>query len=247
MLEAEGVGKRYRGERGGGTVWAVKDVSISLSPGEVVGLVGDSGCGKTTLAKIISRLIEPDQGRVMVDGEDVTSLRGRGLRRYRRSLQLVFQHPESALDPQHRIAWSVAEAYRAAGVPPSERRVRLDELVDRIAFPMDILERFPGEVSGGEIQRVALARALIMRPRYLILDEPTSMLDVSVQACILQSLKRLGPELGLGILLISHDEEVVKVMCDRVYRMDKGCIIGGGKPADDSPEQASRCEEPHVS
>jgi peptide/nickel transport system ATP-binding protein len=229
MLELIGVSKTFRtGFMGRNRKVAVDGVSLQLKEGEILGLVGESGCGKSTLGRMAVRLLPPSGGRIVLDGKDVTDMPEKKFREYRRRIQIIFQHPESALDPHFTLIDSVRESFNRLGIPKSEQTAVLERLADEVSLPLDILDRYPNQVSGGEIQRAVLTRVFAFKPRYLILDEPTSMLDVSVQAHILQLLKKKAREDRVGMLFISHDLEVVRAMCDRVMVMKEGRIIEEG-------------------
>ncbi|OPY26310.1 MAG: Trehalose/maltose import ATP-binding protein MalK [Methanocella sp. PtaU1.Bin125] len=229
MLELIGVSKTFHtGFMGRNRKVAVDGVSLQLKEGEILGLVGESGCGKSTLGRMAVRLLRPSSGRIVLDGKDVTGLPERQFREYRRRIQIIFQHPESALDPHFTLMDSIRESFNRLGIPKSEQQAVLERLADEVSLPLDILDRYPGQVSGGEIQRAVLTRVFAFKPRYLILDEPTSMLDVSVQAHILQLLRKKAREDRVGMLFISHDLEVVRAMCDRVMVMKEGRIVEEG-------------------
>lgn len=228
MLVVENVSKTYRFGHFSKGVEAVRSASLSVAPGEIVGLLGDSGCGKTTLAKIALKLIRPDSGRVVLDGLDITSIPERRFRKMRDRIQMIFQDPSSSMDPKHSVRWSLDEAYLHFG---RERDYR--ERFQEFGLPPDILARKPSMVSGGELQRVAILRCLASDPRYLILDEPTSMLDLSVQASIMNVLLRLKRDRGM--MLITHDMDLAERVCDRVYIMSRGRIIEEGMVAEVLP------------
>lgn len=188
-------------------------ISMEVHKGEVVGLIGDSGCGKTTLAMIAMGLLSPDKGRVLWDGNDITCMGSRCFRSLRGRAQMVFQNPISSFNPKRTVKWSLDEAYQTF-----HKEGEYLDLVKDFNLPIDILGRKPGAVSGGELQRVSIIRALASDPDYLILDEPTSMLDLSVQASIMNAL--MEQRGNRGMLLITHDLELADCVCDRTISMD---------------------------
>jgi len=206
-------------------VKAVDGVSFDIFPGETFAVVGESGCGKTTLGKTVARLYGTTSGAVTFDGEDVTDLEGKALRRLRRDVQVVYQDPSSSsLNPRRRIGNIVKEPLDVHGVgTKAERRDRVAELLRKVDLPVEFRHRYPSALSGGQKQRVAIARALAVEPKFVVLDEPTSALDVSVQAKVIISLlDDLQDELGLTYLLISHDLSLVKNVADRIGVMYLG-------------------------
>lgn len=214
---------------GRNTKVAVDDVSLRLERGEILGLIGESGCGKSTLGRMALKLLRPTSGRILIDGVDVTDMPEKQFRDYRKRIQIIFQHPESALDPCYTLMDSIDESFGRLAIPKGERRALLERLAEEVSLPLDILNRYPNQVSGGEIQRAVLTRVFAFKPEYLVLDEPTSMLDVSVQAHILQLLKKKAKRDNMGLLFISHDLEVVRAMCDRVMVMKAGKIVENGE------------------
>ncbi|OPY50291.1 MAG: Trehalose/maltose import ATP-binding protein MalK [Methanosaeta sp. PtaU1.Bin060] len=229
MLELIEVSKSFRmGLFGRNRKVAVQDVSFSIKEGEILGLVGESGCGKSTLARIALKLIDPTSGRIVLNGTDVTDMQEKEFRVHRKQIQIVFQHPEGALDPHYTLMASIAESFNKLKIPKGDRKAFLERLADEINLPLEILDRYPNQVSGGEIQRAVLARIFAFQPKYLILDEPTSMLDLSVQASILQLLKIKAKQDRMGMLFISHDLEAVRAICDHVMVMKDGKILEEG-------------------
>ena len=210
-----------------GWVKAVDGVSFSIRKGETFGLVGESGCGKTTLAKTILRLLQPTSGEVYYDGIDVTKLMGDGLRRLRRKMQMVFQDPYASLDPRQTVKSALVEPMKVHAIVKDSTKAsqRAAELIRIVGLNEDHLYRFPHEFSGGQRQRIAVARALAVNPEFMILDEPTSFLDVSVQAQILNLLTDLQESFNLTYLFISHNLGVIKHMSDRVGVMYLGRIV----------------------
>jgi oligopeptide transport system ATP-binding protein len=210
-----------------GYVRAVDGVSFNVKRGETLGLVGESGCGKTTVARTVMRLASVTKGSIVFDGLDVTNLRGRKLKPYRRKIQIVFQDPYASLDPRQSVRSTLTEPMRIHHLVSSkaEADTAAERLVDLVGLNPDHLSRFPHEFSGGQRQRIAIARALAVEPKFLILDEPTSSLDVSVQAQILNLLKDLQKELSLTYLFISHNLSVIRYMCHRIAVMYLGRVV----------------------
>jgi peptide/nickel transport system ATP-binding protein len=205
-------------------VKAVDDVSLDVYPGETLGLVGESGCGKTTLGRSILRLVEPSDGKIIFEGRDVMSLSGNDLREYRKHAQIVFQDPYSSLNPKMRIGDAIAEPMLVHGLEPDakRRRDKVCELLTEVGLQPEHYQRYPHEFSGGQRQRICIARALAVRPKLIICDESVSALDVSVQAQVLNLLNRLKKDFGFTYIFISHDLSVVRFMSDRILVMYNG-------------------------
>ncbi|MFG1396088.1 ABC transporter ATP-binding protein [Roseixanthobacter pseudopolyaromaticivorans] len=224
ILSVDDLAVRFSTARG--TVHAVDGVSLSLAPGETLGLVGESGCGKSTLGRAIMRLIPPSAGRIRLDGEDVTHRTRHELRAARRKVQMVFQDPFASLDPRWSVGELIAEPLHIHGIGTrAERRARVADLLDKVGLPQDAARRQPHQFSGGQRQRIGIARALALDPKLVVLDEPVSALDVSVQAQILNLLVDLQRTLGIAFLFISHDLSVVEYICDRVAVMYLGRVV----------------------
>ena len=227
MLEVENLRVTFGSPRQ--PVRAVDGISFSLQAGERLGLVGESGCGKSTTGRAILRLAPIHSGGIRVDGQDIRRLRGRALKAFRRKAQMVFQDPFGSLNPRMTVGDTLGEPlWVHFGTPAAERRERVAELLCSVELDPDIARRYPHEFSGGQRQRIGIARALALDPELLIADEPVSALDVSVQAQILNLLKALSQSRHCALLLIAHDLAVVRYMCDRVLVMYRGRIMEAG-------------------
>ncbi|MFN2484389.1 MAG: ABC transporter ATP-binding protein [Candidatus Limnocylindria bacterium] len=231
LVEIDGLAKSFpvRGgilQRTVGQVRAVDDVSFGIRRGETLGLVGESGCGKTTVGRVLLRLIEPSAGRILFDGADITGLRGRRLKPFRRRMQVIFQDPYGSLDPRTPIGDSIGEGLRIhrLGTGP-ERREKVARIMDLVGLQPYHARRYPHEFSGGQRQRIGIARALVLEPDLVVCDEPVSALDVSIQAQVLNLLSRLQSELGLTYLFIAHNMAVVEHISDRVAVMYLGALV----------------------
>jgi oligopeptide/dipeptide ABC transporter ATP-binding protein len=231
LLWVDGLTSRFQVRRGlfgsrTSTVYAAEDVSFSVGAGEIVGLIGESGSGKSTVGRAIVRLGTATSGSVVFNGEDVLAFSGRALKRYRRQVQVIFQDPAASLDPLMRVKDLIAEPLLVHRIGDrGERNARVVQLLKQVGLGPDALGRYPHEFSGGQRQRIGIARALAVGPRLLVADEPVSALDVSVQAQVLNLLQALRQELGLALLFISHDLPTVEFLCDRVVVMYLGRVM----------------------
>jgi len=218
------VGKMFR--RSTLALRAVDDVALRIEAGETLGLVGESGCGKSTLGRLLIRLIEPSSGAILFDGKDISDLAGKALRDQRRAMQIIFQDPFGALNPRMTVEDIVAEPLLIHGARAgATTRQAVTQMLDLVGLPERARDRYPHEFSGGQRQRIGIARALVLRPRFVVCDEPVSALDVSVQAQIVNLLQDLQAELGLTYLFIAHDLGVVKHISTRVAVMYLGKVV----------------------
>ena len=231
LVEVRGLYKRFpvKGgilQRTVAEVRAVDGVDLDVRRGETLGLVGESGCGKTTVGRLILRLIEPSAGSIVFDGTDITRLQGARLKSFRRRMQIIFQDPYASLDPRAPIGDSIGDGLRIHGIgTAAERRQRVQKMMDLVGLTAYQARRYPHEFSGGQRQRIGIARALIVEPDLVVCDEPVSALDVSIQAQVLNLLKELQRELGLTLLFIAHNMAVVEHISDRVAVMYLGRVV----------------------
>ncbi len=234
VVEAVGLSKHFRARRGlfgtdRGTVRAVDDISFAVESGQTLGVVGESGCGKTTTAKLVLGLEDPTSGEIRFDGKNLLDLDTAGRRRYRKSVQAVFQDPFASLNPRMRVGGIIAEPLTTnETLSADDARKRVAKLLDLVGLPQKAADLFPHELSGGQRQRIAIARALSLSPRLIVLDEPVSALDVSIRAQILNLLRDLQAELGLSYLFIAHDLAAVAHMSHQIIVMYLGKIVESG-------------------
>ena len=231
ILQVEGLKKYFPVRRGlfqriSGWVKAVEDVSFQIEKGKTLGMVGESGCGKTTIARLILKLLDADEGRIIFNGQDLVPLSETEMKPLRQEIQIIFQDPYGSLNPRMTVGQSIAERLRVAGVfPGPDQKSRLEQLLKMVGMSPATMDRYPHEFSGGQRQRIGIARALSVEPALIICDEPVSALDVSIQAQIINLLKDLQDELDLSYLFISHDLNVVGYLCSDVAVMYRGHMM----------------------
>ncbi|MEM6849480.1 MAG: ABC transporter ATP-binding protein [Pseudomonadota bacterium] len=236
VMTVSDLSKIYRS--GGGLFGKAKEfraasgVNLELKRGETLGVVGESGSGKTTVARCLVRLLQPDTGKIDLDGVDIAPLNRQGLRPYRNRVQMVFQDPYASLNPRRTVGHILTEGPMARGKPGKDAHARARELLALVGLDPKVEERYPHEFSGGQRQRIGLARALAMEPEILVADEPVSALDVSVQAQVLKLMDEIREQLGLSVVFITHDLRVAAQVCDRIAVMSKGEVVEQGKTAD---------------
>lgn len=213
---------------------AVSDVSLTLRRGEAVGIVGESGCGKSTLGRMLVKLIDTSGGEILFDGEDIAGMDRKAELAFRRRAQLVFQNPFDALNAHFTIRRSLYEPLHNAKIPVAEHDERVAEAIRMVHLPRaeHILDSYPHQLSGGQLQRIVLARALVLRPEFIVADEPVSMLDVSVRAGILNVLRKVQQDMGLASVFISHDLALVRYVCERTITMYLGAVVEDGPTKD---------------
>lgn len=214
-------------KRSNGFVKAVDDISFDVKVGETFGIVGESGCGKSTMGKSVIRLIEPTDGKVILDGQDFTALKGKELKKARENIKLIFQDPYASLNPRMTVKDIIGEPIDIAKIykTKKERDDRIIEVMKQVGLNLDYLYRYPHEFSGGQRQRIGIARAIALQPKLIICDEPVSALDVSIQAKIINLLKELQQKLGIAYIFISHDLSVIKHISDRIMVMYLGHVV----------------------
>ena len=231
ILRVEGLKKYFPIRRGffqriAGWVKAVENVSFQIEKGKTLGLVGESGCGKTTVARLVLKLLDSDEGKIIFNGKDLANLSEAEMKPLRQEIQIIFQDPYGSLNPRMTVGQSIAEGLRVAGIHPGpDQKKRLEQLLKMVGMSPATMDRYPHEFSGGQRQRIGIARALSVEPALIICDEPVSALDVSIQAQIINLLKDLQDELGLSYLFISHDLNVVGYLCSDVAVMYRGHMM----------------------
>jgi oligopeptide/dipeptide ABC transporter ATP-binding protein len=230
LIEVSHLSKHYPARDGKGLVKAVSDVSLVVEAGHTLGIVGESGCGKSTLARLMVRLVEPTSGEILLEGENLNAIAGGALRRRRRDIQIVFQDPYASLDPRMKVADIIAEPLDIHSIgSEAERRAKVLELLDLVGLDRDAAAKYPHEFSGGQRQRIGIARAIALEPKLVVLDEPVSALDVSIQSQILNLLIDLKKRLGFSYIFISHDLSVIEHVSDDVAVMYLGQIVEYGE------------------
>jgi peptide/nickel transport system ATP-binding protein len=232
LVRLEGIKKYFPITRGiifqkhVGNVHAVDDVDLEIYPGETLGLVGETGCGKSTLARVVMRLFKPTEGKLFFEGQDISDLKGKELRELRRNLQMIFQDPFASLDPRKTVGTIISEPFRIHKILPKDKiKGEVQQLMELVGLNPEHYNRFPHAFSGGQRQRIGVARALALKPKLIVCDEPVSALDVSIQAQIINLLEDLQEELNLTYLFIAHDLSIVKHVSDRVAVMYLGRIV----------------------
>ncbi len=232
ILQVDGLVKHFSTPRSSETVHAVNGVSFEIAPGETLGLVGESGSGKSTIGRLVVRLLTPTGGAIRFSGDDISHLPVRRMRRIRSDIQIVFQDPWGSLNPRMRVGRLIDEILMLHTTLGSrERNGKVAELAERVHLSTDLLTRFPHELSGGQLQRVCIARAVATKPKLVVLDEPTSSLDLSVRAGILELLGELQRDSGVAMLFISHDLDTVRLVSNRILVLYLGSIVESGPAA----------------
>lgn len=228
ILEVKNLTKTFR--KGKTLFTAVDGISFQLEKGEILGIVGESGCGKSTTIKMITKLLQPEKGEIFLKGKAITNIKKREVRDIYRTIQMIFQDPLMSFNPRKTLGSSVMEGMINNGVLKKEAALKAVQLLDVCGLGQEYMKRFPHQVSGGQCQRAAIARGIALEPEILICDEVTSALDVTVQKQIIDLLKRLQSEKGMSYLFICHDLALVQEFCDRVIVMNKGKIVEKGTP-----------------
>ena len=223
LLEANDLSKTFKtGWLKRRRAFSLEKADIRLQQGETIGIVGESGSGKTTLGFMLAGLLKPDKGRIFFRGKDITDLSLRERKRYRHQMQMVFQHPETTFNPKWKLQRSMAEPFCLHKIPFSKEMIA--EQLERVGLNQNVLDRYPAQLSGGELQRAAIARVMSLNPAIVVLDEPTSMLDAITQARIIRLLEKIQKQEGVSYLFVSHDLELIRLFCGRIYELDRGVL-----------------------
>ena len=229
ILQVKGLKKVFH-QHGRRDITAVENISFSLRAGEILGIVGESGSGKSTVARLITRLEDVTDGQIVLDGQDITHLRGSALKETYEKIQMVFQNPVGSFDPRKTLGYGIGESLRNKGVPKAEIRAKVAGLLEQCGLEASYMDRYPHQVSGGQCQRAAIARALAVDPEVIICDEATSALDVTVQKRVIDLLKNLQENKNLSYVFICHNLALVQQFCDRVLVMKDGRVVEEGLP-----------------
>lgn len=228
ILQAENLKKTF--SSGKKSFTAVENISFTLKKGECLGIVGESGSGKSTVANMLTRIVDPTEGKITLMGEDITGLKGRKLKNIYRNIQMVFQMPQESFDPRQTLGDGISESLVNYGMGRKEARQKAEELLKKCGLSDEFYKKYPYEVSGGQCQRAAIARAIALKPKVIICDEATSALDVTVQKQVIELLAELKEKYDISFILISHDLALVQMFCDRVIVMNKGRVVETGTP-----------------
>ena len=241
MLEFKNVTKQYRsGMFGTHLTKAVDDVSFCVGENERLGLLGESGCGKSTIAQLAMKLLKPSKGSIEYNGKNIKHMSRSEMKNYRKNVQIIFQNPQQVFNPRMKFRETISEPvriYNLASSPEEEKRI-ISEHMEMFGLPEELFDRYPQEISGGQAQRIAIMRILMLKPEIIIADEPTTMLDVSVQAQILELLKEVMDKNNITLIFVSHDLDVVRAMCKRIMVIKDGQVVEQGSVDDifDRPE-----------
>lgn len=228
ILQAENLKKTF--SSGKKSFTAVENISFTLKKGECLGIVGESGSGKSTVANMLTRIVDTTEGKIILMGEDITDIKGRKLKNIYRNIQMVFQMPQESFDPRQTLGDGISESLVNYGMGRKEARPKAEELLKKCGLSEEFYKKYPYEVSGGQCQRAAIARAIALKPKVIICDEATSALDVTVQKQVIELLAELKEKYDISFILISHDLALVQMFCDRVIVMNKGRVVETGTP-----------------
>lgn len=225
LLKVENLSKIFKQKQ---RITGVKNINFNLYQGECLGIIGESGCGKSTIAKLITRLIDADSGNIHFNQQDITNLKGKNLKNLYNNLQMIFQMPQDSFDPRQKLGDSIIEILTNNGIDKQQAKIQMKTLFAKVGLNNELIDRYPHQVSGGQCQRVAIARAISINPQILICDEITSSLDVTIQKQIIDLLQSLQTEFNLSIILITHDLALVQKLCNRILVIYQGKIIEQG-------------------